>query len=93
MEGVPRDLEPDIIMKKKGKNANTRNKSKLEYGDVPKLSIDSPISKSVTTLVNKFELEANFPISRNLNDVANPEVSRTGMKLSDSSIEVRTDVS
>ncbi|CAI9274215.1 unnamed protein product [Lactuca saligna] len=62
MEGVPPDLEPDVIMKKKGKNAKLKNKLKFVQDSESNQLIDSSQAKSVSSLVNKFESEA-LPIS------------------------------
>ncbi|CAI9274214.1 unnamed protein product [Lactuca saligna] len=60
MEGVPPDLEPDVIMRKKGKNAKLKNKLKSVL-DNESNQLNVPLkAKSVTTLVNKFESEANL---------------------------------
>lgn len=85
MEGVPPDIEPDVIMSKKGKGAKSRNKLKSDSGDVPKVLIDASKAKSVSNLVNKFESEVNLPGFKGLNEVSNPDNDRSGSKLSDSS--------
>ncbi|CAI9264418.1 unnamed protein product [Lactuca saligna] len=60
MEGVPPDLEPDVIMRKKGKNAKLKKKLKPVLDNEPN-QLNVPLkAKSVTTLVNKFESEANL---------------------------------
>ncbi|KAL7586017.1 hypothetical protein Lser_V15G46367 [Lactuca serriola] len=62
MEGVPPDLEPEVIMRKKGKNAKVKNKLKFVQDSDSKQFIDSSQAKSVSSLVNKFESEA-IPIN------------------------------
>ncbi|CAI9261135.1 unnamed protein product [Lactuca saligna] len=74
MEGVPPDLEPDVIMRKKGKNAKLKNKLKLVLDSESNQLNDTLKAKSVTTLVNKFELEA-ISIDRKISSELTGEVS------------------
>ncbi|CAH1428818.1 unnamed protein product [Lactuca virosa] len=85
MKGVPPDLEPDVIMKRKGKNANSRNKSKSDSGEGSKMPIDPLKAKSVSLLINKFESEVKSPVYKGLSDLSNSDYSRSGLNLSDSS--------
>nr|KAJ0209365.1 hypothetical protein LSAT_V11C400156980 [Lactuca sativa] len=64
MEGVPPDLEPDVIMSKKGKGAKSKTKAKgVSDGDKEMITI--PIqSKSVSVLVKKFDIDVNSSESK-----------------------------
>ncbi|KAL7586762.1 hypothetical protein Lser_V15G36129 [Lactuca serriola] len=89
--GVPPDLEPDVIMKRKGKNANPRNKLKIDSGQASKLPSDPLKAKSVTLLVNKFESEVKSPVIKGSSDVSKSEGPRSGVNLVDSLLDVGCD--
>lgn len=86
MEGVPPDLEPDVIMKKKGKSVVVRNKLKSDSGNVPVASSDLLKAKSVSVLVNKFESETILTESNDLGDAIIRDSSKSELNSLDSSI-------
>ncbi|KAL7586020.1 hypothetical protein Lser_V15G46368 [Lactuca serriola] len=92
MEGVPPDLEPDIIMRKKGKNAKVKNKLKIVQDSDSMQLIDSSQAKSVSSLVNKFESEA-IPISSIIpSEAGNADNSKLVSMTFDSLSEVKNEV-
>ncbi|CAI9283424.1 unnamed protein product [Lactuca saligna] len=91
MEGVPPDLEPDVIMKKKGKNAKSKNKLKFVL-DADSNQLNDPLkAKSVTSLVNKFESEANPITSKIPSEAGNSENSKLVSMVLDSSPVVKNE--
>ncbi|CAI9288726.1 unnamed protein product [Lactuca saligna] len=83
--GVPPDLEPDVIMRKKGKNAKLKNKLKSILDNESNQLNDPLKAKSVTTLVNKFESEANLIDRKNSSEL---KVEATADKIDNSGNEI-----
>ncbi|CAI9271402.1 unnamed protein product [Lactuca saligna] len=74
-----------------GKNANPRNKLKIDSGEASKLPSDPLKAKSDTLFVNKFESEVKSPVIKGSSDVSKSEGPRSGVNLVDSLLDAGCD--
>nr|KAJ0225528.1 hypothetical protein LSAT_V11C100000020 [Lactuca sativa] len=91
MVGVPPDLEPDVIMRKKGKIVNSKNKSKEASINVQEMIANPVPPKSVSLLVKKFDSDAKSPDSKEEGKFGNTFNEGTVIENSSNSSDVNFD--